>query len=270
MRFLRVQQKTALLRFPTVQKLTYTTAVLEIVENSSGQTLRRQQTHWCKSSQLHWSTKVTANKTCSIFAPELQRRFEYVFENILQVSLVESGLEFSDLGINKEENSTFLVTFQVLGLKEEFGHGNGEPLDYSKIEKLIFHASFRLGKRYGVYQYTLTTHASREMSCLHNASFPVDSSSNIFPNGTLYLNQTKSYYAKMISYATTKPSLPFVKDLNPRTAPSTTCWRTQVIGRYFLTDQFTTTRQTQFLCTENTPWLVPRFGCVWLSNKQMI
>ena len=163
--------------------------------------------------------KYDANKSrmCTS-ARDMEMRFGYVFERLLKVSLIDLNLEFGDLGIHKQNDSSFIVTFQLLGLKQDIGNSKGVPLEYSKIEKLIFHASFTNGMGNGICRYFLTKRVAREMTCVQNVTFIAANISTEFPNGTLRvsLNQTThTYYNKGEFLQYNETFLAICKDVKP-------------------------------------------------------
>ena len=139
--------------------------------------------------------EATQDEMCTL-ARGMEIRFGYVFQRLLKVSLIELNLEFSDLKIHKQNDSSFVVTFQLMGLKEDLGDGQDVPLEYSKIQKLTYHATFNKDMGRGICRYFLTKRVAREMTCVENVTFIAANMSKVFPNGTLRvsLNLTQSYY----------------------------------------------------------------------------
>jgi hypothetical protein len=141
--------------------------------------------------------KESQNQTCAL-ARGVEARFNYVFEKLLEISLIERNLEVSHLATHKQNDSSFVVTFQLMGLKEDVEESNEILLDFSKIDKLRYHASFSKGKDNGICEYLLTERLTREMICVPNSTFVMVNMSKVLRNGTLRVsrNQTQSYYDK--------------------------------------------------------------------------
>lgn len=133
---------------------------------------------------------------------DIERRFRDVFEKLLKISLIEFNFEHSDLHVHKQNESSFVVTFQLLGLQQQPENRDAIRLDYSKIQRLIFHASFREDKNHGLCEYSLTEQVTREMFCAENTSFVMANASTLFPNGTLqvHLNQTHYNQGEFLKY----------------------------------------------------------------------
>ena len=124
----------------------------------------------------------------------IAKRFRDVFEKLLKISLVEFSYEVSDLHVHKQNDSGFLATFQLLRLKQHLE--NSESFDYSKIQKLIFHARTREDKSHGLCEYSLTEQVSREMFCAENASFVLANASTLLPNKTLLVFPNRTNYSQ--------------------------------------------------------------------------
>ena len=141
--------------------------------------------------------EASENKTCAMVRG-MEARFNYVFDKLLKISLIEENLEFSNLKIYKQNDSIFAVTFQLMGLKEDLQERQDVLFDYSKIEKLNYHASFNKDKNHGICQYFLTERVTREMICVENATFIMTNTSKLLSNGTLQVssNLTQSNYNK--------------------------------------------------------------------------
>ena len=141
--------------------------------------------------------EASENQTCTIVRG-MELRFNYVFDKLLKISLIEENLEFSNLEVYKQNNSIFVVTFQLMGLKEDLQESHEVVLDYSKIEKLHYHASFRKDKNHGICQYFLTERVTRKMICVQNATLVMTNTSKLLPNGTLQVssNLIQSNYKK--------------------------------------------------------------------------
>ena len=125
---------------------------------------------------------------------DVKRRFRDVFEKLLKISLIKFNFEVSDLRVHKQNDSGFLVTFQLLGLKRHLENIDAVPFDYSKIQRLIFHASPREDKRYGLCEYSLTEQVARVMLCAENTSFVMANASKLLPNGTLQVHPDQTCY----------------------------------------------------------------------------
>lgn len=121
-------------------------------------------------------------------------RFSYVLEKLLDVSLPERGWQLADLNTHIQGNSSYIVTFYVLGLWNNVQANSAPPpLQYSKIDNLVFRSIFLNG----ACRYFLADVVVRKMVCIENSTYDGISAANAngFPeNKTIYVKETQQYY----------------------------------------------------------------------------
>lgn len=138
--------------------------------------------------------------TCSfsfkIAGPEKNRlRFKYVLEKVLDVSLIERGWQFADFDIQIMESSSYLATFEVLGLRQNSTINSDDPLEYPKIDNIVFHSTYVDDKNDGICEYSLTKAVVRHMFCVENRTFSVNKD-DFLENQTIFVKETKQNYSR--------------------------------------------------------------------------
>ena len=127
--------------------------------------------------------------------PEKNRlRFSFVFEELLHISLIESGWRITDLDVQTQGNSNYFVTFQVFGKLDTGETYSGIPLQYSKIDNIVFHSKLLQNGRDGTCSYSITDTAVRAMFCTENKTYPARNEDDFSDNRPIFINETHQFY----------------------------------------------------------------------------
>ena len=127
--------------------------------------------------------------------PETNRlRFSFVFEELLRISLIESGWRITDLDVQTEGNSNYFVTFQVFGKLSAGETYLGTPLQYSKIDNIVFHSKLLLRGHNGTCSYSIANTTVRAMLCAENNTYPARNEDDFSDNRPIFINETHQFY----------------------------------------------------------------------------
>ena len=191
-------------------------------------------------------------------------RFSYVLGKLLDVSLPERGWQLADLNTHIQGNSSYIVTFYVLGLWYNVKANSVLPLlQYSKIDNLVFRSTFLDD----TCKYFLADVVVRKMVCIENSTYDGISaaSANDLPeNKTIYVEETQQYYFDgeyLLYEQDNKTRLAVCKNFRPANcshylhASNTTQWNSFPNGTVYSHVTNTWYQYGEYSIVDGTLWL---------------